>query len=74
MLVLDDGVPRRLASGQPEVRVCFVPRDKVEFKSNWNVNGLAGTGSYDWAFGVAGILLVLGAMLLLAWAREPIDS
>ena len=32
-----------------------------------------GTGSYNWAFGVAGILLVLGAMLLLAWARDPID-
>jgi MFS family permease len=34
---------------------------------------IAGTGSYNWAFGVAGILLVLGAMLLLAWARDPID-
>lgn len=48
MLVLDDGVPRRLPGGQPEVRVCFVPRDMVEFKGNWNVNGLAGTGSYDY--------------------------
>lgn len=34
---------------------------------------IAGTGSYNWAFGVAGILLVLGAMLLLARARDPID-
>jgi MFS family permease len=34
---------------------------------------IAGTGSYSWAFGVAGILLVLGAILLVAGAREPID-
>jgi cyanate permease len=32
-----------------------------------------GTGSYNWAFGVAGILLVLGAALLLVGARKPID-
>jgi MFS family permease len=34
---------------------------------------IAGTGSYNWAFGVAGILLVLGAILLLVGARKPID-
>jgi MFS family permease len=34
---------------------------------------IAGTGSYNWAFGVAGILLVLGAILLLTGARKPID-
>jgi hypothetical protein len=33
----------------------------------------AGKVSSLMAFGVAGILLVLGAMLLLAWARDPID-
>ena len=32
-----------------------------------------GTGSYNWAFGAAGILLVLGAALLLVGARKPID-
>jgi MFS family permease len=35
---------------------------------------VAGTGSYNWAFGVAGILLVLGATLLLIGARRPIDA
>jgi indole-3-acetate monooxygenase len=47
MLVLEEGKPRRLASGQPEVRVWFVPRASVDFLGNWNVNGLIGTGSYD---------------------------
>jgi MFS family permease len=35
---------------------------------------IAGTGSYNWAFGVAGILLVLGAGLLVLMARTPIDQ
>jgi alkylation response protein AidB-like acyl-CoA dehydrogenase len=48
MFVLENGQPRRLANGQPEVRVCFVPREKVKFTGNWNVSGLAGTGSYDY--------------------------
>jgi alkylation response protein AidB-like acyl-CoA dehydrogenase len=48
MLVMEDGQPRRLPNGQPEVRVCFMPRDKVIFKGNWEVTGLAGTGSYDY--------------------------
>jgi dipeptide/tripeptide permease len=33
-----------------------------------------GTGSYNWAFGTAGNLLVLGAALLLIGARKPIDA
>ena len=30
------------------VRTAFVPRDQVEFRGNWNVWGLVGTGSYDY--------------------------
>jgi len=48
MLVIEDGKPRTLASGLPEVRVCFVPRDRVRIDGNWNVIGLQGTGSYDY--------------------------
>ncbi len=48
MLVIEDGKPRPLPSGQPEVRVCFIPRDAVEFTGNWDVMGLVGTGSYDY--------------------------
>ncbi len=49
MFVMDDGRPRMLPSGIPEVRVCFVPRNNVEFLGNWNPPGLVGTGSYDYA-------------------------
>jgi alkylation response protein AidB-like acyl-CoA dehydrogenase len=36
-------------SGLPQMRVAFVPRDRVEFLGNWDVLGLSGTGSYDYA-------------------------
>ena len=36
------------AHGLPELRVVFLPRDKVEFLDNWDVLGLQGTGSFDY--------------------------
>jgi len=47
--VRDGDTIRKLPNGMPEVRVCFVPRDKVEYKGNWDVFGLTGTGSFDYA-------------------------
>ena len=32
----------------PVIRAYFVPRERVEFLGNWDVMGLAGTGSYDY--------------------------
>jgi indole-3-acetate monooxygenase len=34
--------------GLPEMRVVFVPRERVEFLGNWEVLGLSGTGSHDY--------------------------
>ncbi|MBB4633950.1 acyl-CoA dehydrogenase family protein [Sphingosinicella soli] len=48
MFVLDDGKPRLLADGTPEVRVCFVPKEQVNILGGWDVMGLIGTGSYDY--------------------------
>ena len=48
MLVMEDGKPRTLANGAPEVRVCFLPRERVQVIGNWDVVGLQGTGSYDY--------------------------
>lgn len=45
----DDGQPRLLAEGVPDMRVAIVPRDEVIFKDGWHVQGLKGTGSYDYA-------------------------
>jgi alkylation response protein AidB-like acyl-CoA dehydrogenase len=35
-------------AGMPTIRAFFVPRERVEFLDNWDVMGLAGTGSYDY--------------------------
>jgi len=32
----------------PELRVAFLPRDRVTFLDNWDVLGLSGTGSFDY--------------------------
>jgi dipeptide/tripeptide permease len=34
---------------------------------------VAGLGSYDWAFGIAGILLLIGALASLLLTRRPIQ-
>jgi dipeptide/tripeptide permease len=33
---------------------------------------IASTGSFDWAFGIAGALLVTGALITLTMTRRPI--
>jgi alkylation response protein AidB-like acyl-CoA dehydrogenase len=36
-------------SGSPRPIIALLPKEKVECRGNWNVWGLAGTGSYDYA-------------------------
>lgn len=45
----DDGQPRWVAEGIPDMRVAVIPRADVAFKDGWHVQGLKGTGSYDYA-------------------------
>jgi indole-3-acetate monooxygenase len=45
---MDDGQVRWIGEGIPEMRVGFVPRDEVTFTDGWFVQGLKGTGSYDY--------------------------
>jgi alkylation response protein AidB-like acyl-CoA dehydrogenase len=47
-LELRDGEFVPAPSGLPVIRAYFVPRERVEFLDNWDVMGLAGTGSYDY--------------------------
>ncbi|MDB5714515.1 MAG: hsaA [Sphingomonadales bacterium] len=48
MFLMENGANKLLPNGAPQVRVCFVPRDKVVFTGNWDVTGLSGTGSFDY--------------------------
>jgi alkylation response protein AidB-like acyl-CoA dehydrogenase len=47
--IMDDGKPRMRPDGQLDQRIGFFPREAIEFLGNWDVAGLVGTGSYDYA-------------------------
>lgn len=48
MFIFDEaGNQCLLDTGLPEVRVAFVPRERAELIRAWDVNGLLGTGSFD---------------------------
>jgi len=44
----ENGVPRIAENGLPEMRVAVMPRDEVTFTDGWHVQGLKGTGSFDY--------------------------
>ncbi|HZR12817.1 MAG TPA: acyl-CoA dehydrogenase family protein [Acidimicrobiia bacterium] len=44
-----DGEPAVSERGLPVIRAFFVPAGNVELLGNWDVMGLCGTGSYDYA-------------------------
>lgn len=44
----EQGNPILGENGQPQARIALLPRDQVEFENNWDVWGLAGTGSHDY--------------------------
>ncbi len=48
--ILMDGQPQLLPSGMPDAQMLIAPRADVEFADNWDVMGLCGTGSQDFAF------------------------
>jgi indole-3-acetate monooxygenase len=45
---MDNGEMRWISEGIPDMRVAFVPRAEVTFTDGWHVQGLKGTGSYDY--------------------------
>lgn len=45
----DDGNPEILPSGMPAYLCYFVPKERVEMRGGWDVMGLRGTGSFDYA-------------------------
>ncbi len=47
--VMDGDKMKMTDDGHPIVVLCHHPRDTIELKGNWDVLGLRGTGSYDYA-------------------------
>jgi alkylation response protein AidB-like acyl-CoA dehydrogenase len=46
---MDNGEMRWASEGFPEMTVAVIPRDEITFKDGWHVQGLKGTGSYDYS-------------------------
>ena len=46
-LVHENGAPRMLAPGEPDLRVLFVPKGCFAILDTWHAGGLRGSGSHD---------------------------
>jgi indole-3-acetate monooxygenase len=66
---MDDGEMRWVSEGIPDMRVAFVPRAEATFTDGWHVQGLKGTGSYD--YNVADVFVPEYRTIPL-FIREPV--
>jgi alkylation response protein AidB-like acyl-CoA dehydrogenase len=48
-LPMDNGEMRWISEGVPDMQVAVVPREDISFNDGWYVQGLKGTGSYDYS-------------------------
>jgi alkylation response protein AidB-like acyl-CoA dehydrogenase len=66
---MDNGEMRWISEGIPDMRVAFLPREEVAFTDGWHVQGLKGTGSYD--YNVADVFVPDHRTIPL-FIREPV--
>jgi alkylation response protein AidB-like acyl-CoA dehydrogenase len=65
---MDNGEMRWISEGVPELMVAFLPRDEITFTDGWHVQGLKGTGSYDYN---AADVFVPAYRTMRLFTREP---
>jgi indole-3-acetate monooxygenase len=65
---LDDGEMRWISEGIPDMQVAVIPRAEITFNDGWFVQGLKGTGSYDYS--VQDVFVPQSRTFAL-FAREP---
>jgi indole-3-acetate monooxygenase len=46
---MDNGEMRWISEGIPDMQVALLPREEISFNDGWYVQGLKGTGSYDYS-------------------------
>jgi alkylation response protein AidB-like acyl-CoA dehydrogenase len=47
-LLMENGSPRMLASGMPDMRACLTPADSATYLDTWDSVGLCGSSSHDY--------------------------
>lgn len=67
-LPVDNGEMRWISEGLPEMHVAVLPRDQISFNDGWHVQGLKGTGSYDYS---VTDVFVPGNRTFELFARQP---
>ena len=65
---MDDGEMRWISEGVPDMQVAVVPREEISFNDGWFVQGLKGTGSYDYS---AADVFVPAHRTFALFSREP---
>jgi alkylation response protein AidB-like acyl-CoA dehydrogenase len=71
-IVEEDGSPRLLESGRPDVELALFPREVVEVIDTWHVSGLQATGSHDIA--VDGLTVPRGHATSVITGRPRADG
>jgi alkylation response protein AidB-like acyl-CoA dehydrogenase len=66
---MENAEMRWVGEGIPDMRVAFLPREEVTFTDGWHVQGLKGTGSYD--YNVADVFVPEYRTMPL-FTREPV--
>lgn len=67
-LPMDDGEVRWISEGVPDMQVAVIPRAQISFNDGWHVQGLKGTGSYDYS---ADDVFVPASRTFPLFTREP---
>ena len=67
-LPMDNGEIRWISEGVPDMQVAVVPREDITFNDGWHVQGLKGTGSYDYS---AEDVFVPSSRTFPLFVREP---
>ena len=65
---MDDGEVRWVSEGLPDMQVAVLPREDITFLDGWYVQGLKGTGSYDYS---ADDVFVPESRTFPLFTREP---
>jgi alkylation response protein AidB-like acyl-CoA dehydrogenase len=65
---MEDGEMRWISEGIPDMQVAVVPREEISFNDGWFVQGLKGTGSYDYS---ATDVFVPAGRTFALFSREP---